>query len=135
MLIRSVDAPTPCGNVGTITLTDKVKTDLCTKKTITPLYEIIRVTPNIATHTINSSQITFTLSKTEAPIAEIEYKVSCGMFSNIGLITVVPGSLCNNLTIPIGKVCDPCTGAFSDAPTDVVIGTGNDNSQTDIIIG
>lgn len=134
LLIKSSESVTPCGDVGIILLSDKVKTPLCTSEGITPLYEIVYTTTNVATTTINSSQITFSLQGGKLDIAEIHYKVTCGMYSNIGEIMIVPKSECTGVSIPQGQQCDPCTGALSDIPVDISIGDENDGSIIDIQI-
>lgn len=77
---------------------------------------------NVSNPTITSSQITFTPVNNNYEVGEITYKVSCGMLSDVGKITIVYKNNCDNITCPPNHTCNKCTGVCT--PLDGNIGVG-----------
>lgn len=69
---------------------------------------------NVASPTITSSQITFTPVNNNYEIGEITYKVSCGILSDVGKITIVYKDNCVNALCGDYQTCDKCTGDCND---------------------
>lgn len=77
---------------------------------------------NVSNPTITSSQITFTPVNNNYEVGEITYKVSCGMLSDVGKITIVYKNNCDGITCPPNNTCNKCTGVCT--PLDGSIGVG-----------
>lgn len=111
------DSVTACDSSGEIDISPIVTK--CGTDTV--YYNIISY-KNVANPTISSSQITFTPVNNNYEVGEITYKVSCGMLSDIGKITIVYKNNCSTITCPPNNTCNKCTGVCT--PINGSIGVG-----------
>lgn len=86
---------------------------------IEPKYTILSYKNVTGTPTITENKITFTPANNNYAVAEIVYKVTCGILSNSGKIIIVYKNNCSDITCPDGKVCNKCTGLCEDLFIDV----------------
>ena len=119
LLISQANSIPYCSLVaGTIDISTKVKTSVCTE---TVFYSIKAITDNVQDLTINSTQITF-LPKPGSDnevYAELEYKVTCGFYENRGKIIIIFKDNSLGVQCDENEIASKCTGDCEPAPPDL----------------